>query len=106
MHSRSTRPSMICAVSMLATPFADRAVSLPPRAFALTNDREIAGPADIDDGRAALRTDRYRRNAFRGTLPLGRHVTSARPETHLGNSELRGCRAWRVKLDGEPVGTY
>jgi len=53
---QSTRPAMICAVSMLATPFADRAVSLPPRAFALTNDREIAGPTDIDDGRAALRT--------------------------------------------------
>jgi hypothetical protein len=24
---------------------------------------------------------------------LGRHVTSARPETHLGNSELRGLSA-------------
>src|ERR1700682_6056336 len=96
MHNRSTRPAMICAVCMLATPLADRAVSLPPRAFALTNDREIAGPTDIDDGRAALRTgSRYRRNAFRGTLPLGRHVTSARPETHLGNSELRGCRLQR-----------
>src|ERR1700692_3484142 len=95
MHNRSTRPAMICAVSMLATPFADRAVSLPPRAFALTNDRKLPGRLISMMAARLCEPDRYRRNAFRGTLPLGRHVTSARPETHLGNSELRGCRLRR-----------
>jgi len=65
-------------------------------------------PTDIDDGRAALRTgsisaQRLSRNpaSRKARLPDRRRILAIASYEVVGSGG-----AWRVKLDGEPVGTY